>query len=120
MQQLYNELVSPVSETNDKGELVSKSPTSLMMRAARVIKQADEINATNLANVQTNQQRVLDITIENQKLTEIINQLRKENESLRDAGQKASDVGSTGVLDQRVDPISEEGAANKDSNPSTS
>jgi len=120
MQQLYNELISPVSETNDKGELVSKAPTSLMLRAARAIKQADEINTTNLANVQANQHRILDMTKENQELTELLKQLRKEIESLRKDGSKASDVGSSGIHDQRVNSTSEEGNKPKGDNPSTS
>ncbi len=120
MQQLYNELVSPVTETNDKGELVSKAPTSLMLRAARTIKQADEINATNNATLINNQQHYNTLAKENQELTELLKQLRKEIESLRNGGQKTSDVGSTRVHDQRVDSTSEEGNASEGSNPSTS
>jgi len=118
--QLYNELTSPVTETNDKGELVSKSPTSLMLRAARAIKQMDEVNASNNFNIQANQHQNCNLTKENQELTELIKQLRKEIESLRNGGQKASDVGSSWVFDQRLDSASEGGDASKDCNPSSS
>lgn len=113
MQQLYNELTSPVIIFNDKGEQVQSAPTALMLRASRSLKQLADTNDTNNALVQKLQALINEAYQENEYL-------RKENESLREGEQKVSDVGSKGLLDQRDDSTSEEGDKPEGGNPSTS
>lgn len=113
MQNLYNQLTSPIITHNDKGEQVQSSPTPVMLRAANLLKQLSNINDQNTVLIQS-------LQLGSQENFEIINQLRKEIESLREDGRKASDVGSSRVPDQRSDSTSEEGSKPEGANPSSS
>ena len=113
MQNLFNELNSPVITYNDKGEQVQTAPTSLCIRAAKALKQLSDINDQNNVLIQS-------LQAGSQENFNIIEQLRKEIESLREDGRKASDVGSSGVPDQRSDSTSEEGSKPEGDNPSSS
>jgi len=110
VQNLYNSLTSSIIEYNDKGEQVQRPPTAVMLRAARALKQAMDINNAN--NITVQQQHIL--------IDELSEQLRKANESLHEARQQASNVGSGGVLDRRDDSNSEAGISPESGSPGTS
>jgi chaperonin cofactor prefoldin len=83
MQNLYNELVNGITETNDKGEMLTHPPSSLMLRAARTLKQLADINDTNMINITGMQQAIQrDHTVFSQ-LSDRINELNKEVEQLK-------------------------------------
>jgi hypothetical protein len=101
MNNLYNELMNGSVEHKDGGIIVQHPPTSLMLRAARAIKQMADTNDTNMAlinQIQSREQSLLEALAKNE---EQISQLTKEKEqygtdqSIRDSEQKASDVGSS-------------------------
>ena len=110
MQNLYNELTNSVTEYNDKGEAVTGAPTSLMLRAARAIKQLDEIAKNN----------AILINQYNNDINQQANEIKELNESLYQAKQQVSSVGSEGTVDQGSDSTSEEGVSPEGCSPSTS
>ena len=126
MQNLYNELVSPIVETNDKGEQTLRPPTSLMLRAARTIKQLADTNDGNMViiqNYQVSAQNALDAytllkewsQAQAKELEELINKQKEANESLRDGGGEASPVGNSRTHSGGGDSSSEGGVQSDDS-----
>ena len=124
MQELYNQLMTGEVYINDKGETINRPPSSLMLRAARTIKQMADVNTANniaLMNIQK-------LSEDNQNtialLNEQIYQLRSKNESVCNdsgEGQEApSNVGDSGNVDLGINPRSEEGIQAEDSSPSSS
>jgi len=113
MQNLFNELNAPVITYNDKGEQVQTAPTSLSLRAAKALKQLADINDQNNVTIRS-------LQVGSQENFNIIEQLRKQIESIQQDGRKASDVGSSRVPDQRSDSTSEEGNKPEGDNPSSS
>lgn len=83
MQNLYNELTSGTTETNAKGEMVTKPPTSLMLRAARTLKQLADINDNNMVNINGMQQALQHDSNIHVELSGKINELSKEIEQLK-------------------------------------
>lgn len=99
MQQLYSQLTGPVIEFNDKGEQISRPPTSVMLRAARTIKTLLDTNNTNMGVI--NQQ--------GKEIESLINQLKVANESLHKIERETSDVGSGSAIPDGSNTISEAG-----------
>ena len=106
MNNLYNSLINGQAYTKDTGEVVVTPPTALNLRAAAAIKQLADINANNLMVISQLQQREQDAmnyaATQQQAIANLlqeVNELTKEketyenNQSLRDAGRQASDVG---------------------------
>ena len=106
MNNLYNSLINGRAYTKDNGEVVVTPPTALELRAAVVLKQLADTNANNLMVISQLQQREQDsisYTAHQQQiiddLLQRVNELTQEkekhenNQSLRDAGKQASDVG---------------------------
>lgn len=106
MNNLYNSLINGRAYTKDNGEVVVTPPTALELRAAAALKQIADINENNLLVISQLQQReqesmtyaaFLQQAIDN--LLQKVNNLTQEketyenNQSLRDAGRQASDVG---------------------------
>ena len=104
MQQLYNDLMQP--RLNDKGK--PKAPSSLHLRAARALKQADETNTTNV-------NLIMQLQRNNQELLE---QLRIVNESLHEARRQVSNVGGEQQDGGTSDSSSEAGVQAEGSSPS--
>lgn len=92
MQQLYNELMQPITKD---GEI--QNIPAINMRAARALKQADEINTTNL-------NLIMQLQNNNQELLE---QLKVINESLHEARRQVSSMGCGGEQPSRSDSTSE-------------
>lgn len=80
MLNLITELTNGTVEYKDGGTMVTHAPTSLMLRAARALKEVATINETN--GILINQ------------LQSQLQQLMQDNESLRKNRGPASDVGS--------------------------
>ena len=106
MNNLYNSLINGQAYTRDTGEVVVTPPTALNLRAAAALKQIADINANNLMVISQLQQREQDsisytahqqqiINDLLQKVTDLTNEkeVYENNQSLRDAGRQASDVG---------------------------
>lgn len=106
MNNLYNSLINGRAYTKDTGEVVVTPPTALELRAAAALKQIADINANNLMVISQLQQREQDSMsyIAHQKqiiddLLQKVNELTQEketyenNQSLRNAGEQAGDVG---------------------------
>ena len=106
MNNLYNSLINGRAYTKDNGEVVVTPPTALELRAAAALKQIADINENNLLVISQLQQReqesmtyaaFLQQAIDN--LLQRVNDLTQEketyenNQSLRDAGGQAGDVG---------------------------
>lgn len=106
MNNLYNSLINGRAYTKDNGEVVVTPPTALELRAAAALKQIVDINENNLLVISQLQQReqesmtyaaFLQQAIDN--LLQRVNDLTQEketyenNQSLRDAGEQAGDVG---------------------------
>ena len=106
MNNLYNSLINGRAYTKDNGEVVVTPPTALELRAAAALKQIADINENNLLVISQLQQReqesmtyaaFLQQAIDN--LLQRVNDLTQEketyenNQSLRDAGWQAGDVG---------------------------
>ena len=106
MNNLYNSLINGRAYTKDNGEVVVTPPTALELRAAAALKQIADINENNLLVISQLQQReqesmtyaaFLQQAIDN--LLQKVNDLTQEketyenNQSLRDAGGQAGDVG---------------------------
>jgi hypothetical protein len=101
MNNLYNELMNGSVEFKDGGIITQHPPTSLMLRAARALKQMADTNDNNMAlisQIQGREQSMLE-TIANYELQIRQLTLEKEqygiNQSIRDSEQKTSDVGSS-------------------------
>lgn len=122
MNNLYNSLINGRAYTKDTGEVEVTPPTALNLRAAAVLKQIAEINENNLLVISQLQQREQDSMsyIAHQKqiiddLLQKVNELTQEketyenNQSLRDAGRQASDVG-VGDADVSGSPNSSTGS----------
>lgn len=75
MQNLINELTNGTKEYDSDGNMLVKSPTAVMLKAARVLKQIADINIANNDIMNQLQLRV------NEQLNEIT-QLREINDSL--------------------------------------
>lgn len=71
MNNLYNSLLSPIIEFNEKGEQISHPPTAVMLRAGRVLKQLADTNDNNVMIIGQLQLR-------NAQLEAEVDQLRKE------------------------------------------
>lgn len=97
MQQLYNQLINPIVEFNDKGEQVQKPPLSVMLRAARILKELDSVNTANGIVIQQYAQHINDLT----------EQLKVANESLHKAQQGTEMLGSAGSNPSGSDTTSE-------------
>lgn len=83
MQNLYNELVAGATELDANGNMITKAPTSLMLRAARTLKQLADINDGNMHNMQ-HMQNMAQIDHESLvKQGNIINELTKEVDQLK-------------------------------------
>lgn len=80
MLNLITELTNGTVEYKDNGQMVTHAPTSLMLRAARALKEVATVNETN--GILINQ------------LQSQLHQLMQDNESLRKNREPASDVGS--------------------------
>lgn len=107
MENLYNQLNSPIIEFNDKGEQVQRPPTAVMLRAARLIKELDSVNQAN--NNVINQLRHMVET-----LTEQL------NESLQQNRQQTGDVGNSGTHNSGSNTGNTEGIQTEDSRTSPS
>lgn len=106
MNNLYNSLINGRAYTKDTGEVVVTPPTALELRAAAALKQIVEINENNLmviSQLQQREQESLSYAEHQQRiidnLMKQVNELTQEkqtyenDQSLRNAGQQASDVG---------------------------
>jgi len=133
VENLYNSLTSPAIEYNDKGEMLHRAPTSVMLRAARALKEINNINTanqlvinqlTNQINELNEQLKLKDKEIEQFKAEQksLYGQLldKDANESLREARQQVSNVGSSGIPDQRNDTTSEAGIQPEGGGPGSS
>lgn len=139
MQNLYNELVSGYTETNEKGEMVTKAPTSLMLRAARTLKNLADTNDTNMVSIRSmqssmqqhhevyqtlsDQNATLSKEIEQLKTQQknLYSQLLEKDENLRNDNrqpepikEEAIDVGGTRSDDRGSDQRSEGGIQSED------
>ena len=124
MQILYNQLMSPVIETNEKGEQVQHPPSALMMKAARAIKQLSEIIDNNTLvihclqkdiNFSVDRALMLEKEIEKFKTKP----LEKENDSIHEDRGQTSPLGSDRVDPPGSDRTSEGGVQAEGPNPST-
>ena len=96
MNNLYNELTSSTSSTNEVGDVITYAPTSLSLRAARGLKQLSE--QLQMAQQHSNacQQQAFEIS---QQLTITQNQVKElhaELQSLREGAKQPSLVASGG------------------------
>ena len=124
MQELYTQLIAGEVFINDKGETINRPPTSLMLRAARTIKQMSDINTANniaLINIQR-------LSEDNQNTIALLNeqlyQLRNKNESVctdsREGQETPSNMGDSGTVNSGVNSESEGGIQAENSGPSSS
>lgn len=96
MNNLYNELTTSTSTTNENGEITTHPPTSLALRAARGLKQLSEQLTMAQQHSNACQHQAFELS---QQLTVTQNQLKDtyaELQSLRESTERISDVGSTG------------------------
>lgn len=86
MQTLYNSLTNGTTEYRDNGEIITTPPTATMLRAARAIKQAIEVNTTNTSTIMSLQAREADLLSDLERAND-------EIKKLRDTISKFSSVG---------------------------
>ena len=132
MQILYNQLMSPVIETNEKGEQVQHPPSALMMKAARAIKQLSEINDNNTLVIQC-LQKDINFSVDRALMLEkeiyqlkaqqrnLYSQLAEKdsNDSIHEDRGQTSPLGSDRVDPPGSDRTSEGGVQAEGPNPST-
>ncbi len=61
MQDLYNELTNPIPEFQEGGVIKYNAPTSVMLRASRMLKTLADTNDTNLILIARLQQREAEV-----------------------------------------------------------
>lgn len=95
MKNLYNELISGSTEFRDGGEIITKPPTSLALRAARAINQLSEVNASNQQFMQQVQQANHELMTSLTKTQESLKELQDaELQRVRDGGKQAGPLDS--------------------------
>lgn len=103
MNNLYNELINGSIEFRDEGVVVQHPPTSLALRAARMLKQLTDTNDTNMiviSQLERNQH----------ELFNEIKLLKEQNENyqrLREGGQQTDAMGSSNRQPPGSDPDSQ-------------
>lgn len=103
MNNLYNELINGSVEFRDEGVVIQHPPTSLALRAARMLKQLADTNDTNMiviSQLERNQQ----------ELFNEIQLLKEQNENyqrLREGGQQTDAMGSSNSGPPGSDPDSQ-------------
>jgi hypothetical protein len=91
MNNLYNELINGSIEFRDEGVVIQHPPTSLALRAARMLKQLADTNDTNMiviSQLERNQH----------ELFNEVKLLKEQNENyqrLREGGQQTDAMGSS-------------------------
>lgn len=114
MQELINALTNGTNEVDGNGNTVNRPPTSLMLRAARAIKQMAEQLQQAAVSIESLQRQYLTEHTTIEAMTNQLYSLRKENESLRESQPKVSDVGNSGPDNSGIDGRSEADSGTED------
>jgi hypothetical protein len=83
MQQLYQQLTSPIRVLRQDGTEELQAPSSVMLQAARAIKQLDEINVNNNNHIQQLQHQQQEFMSLLAVKDSVINSLNVELQTLR-------------------------------------
>lgn len=119
MQILLSELTNGVTEQDANGNMVTRPPTLLMLRAARALKQLEDIRLTNEIVIARMEKDIHDLHEQDMLNKTLINTTEAENESLRKRWKETGHVGGDWPYDKRSDPTSEAGDKPEGGNPGT-
>jgi len=90
MQNLYNELTNPIPEFQEGGVIKYNAPTSVMLRASRMLKTLADTNDTNLILIAQLQNREAGIMAD-------LERAHNEIESYRSSVDSVSNINRTDV-----------------------
>ncbi len=99
MQNLYNELTNPIPEFQEGGVIKYNAPTSVMLRASRMLKTLADTNDTNLILIARLQQREAEVLSD-------LERAHNEIESYRSSVDSVSNINRTDVPASTEDALS--------------